>query len=71
MSTEEFEAGCKELCPRCAAGDPIRLRSDTGEIVHDWSFGGTDPKTGKLIGNGHGICLASEFRKEWGGKLSG
>ena len=66
MTPEEFEAQCKELCPRCAAGDPVRLRTDTGENVHDWAYGGTDPKTGKLVGRGHGICLAHEFRKQHG-----
>ena len=66
MSTDQFQAQCQQACPRCAAGDPVRLRADTGEWVHDWSFGGTDPKTGRLLGNGHGICLANDLRKQHG-----
>jgi hypothetical protein len=66
MSTEEFEAQCKDLCPRCANGDPVRLRTDSGEWVHDWSFGGTDPKTGLMVGRGHGVCQADAFRKTHG-----
>ena len=66
MTPELFDAKCKELCSRCAAGDPIRVRADTGEVVHDWSFGGIDPKTGKPVGRGHGICQAQEFRKQHG-----
>ena len=64
MSTDEFEAKCREMCPRCDRGDPVRLRTDTGEWVHDWSYGGQDPKTGRLIGVGHGICLADGLRKQ-------
>ena len=59
------------MCPRCLAGDPVRLRTDSNEWVHDWAFGGVDPKTGKLIGRGHGICAADKFRKDWEGKLDG
>ena len=66
-----FEQSCRELCPRCAAGDPARWRIDTLEWVHDWAFGGVDAKTGKLVGRGHGICMANEFRKDWEGKVDG
>lgn len=62
MSTEEFEQKCKELCPNCAAGVTVRQREDTKEWIHDWAFGGTDPKTGRLTGIGHGICGAHDFR---------
>ena len=58
-----FDEQCKALCPHCAAGEVVRLRTDTNEWVHDWSFGGKDPKTGTPVGRGHGICLANEIRK--------
>lgn len=61
-----FDEQCKALCPRCASGDPLRFRDDTKEFIHDWSFGGTDPKTGKLLGRGQGICLANDLRKQNG-----
>ena len=64
--TDEFEAKCKELCPHCAAGEKVRVRLDTGENVHDFSFGMADPKLGRPTGMGHSICQAHEFRKQHG-----
>ena len=62
----EFNAECKKLCPHCAAGEPVRVRVDTGEHVHDFSFGAPDPMTGRARGRGHTICQAHEFRKQNG-----
>jgi hypothetical protein len=61
-SSEEFEQLCKDQCPRCAAGDPLRYREDSGEFVHDFSFGMFEPKIGRPVGMGHGICLAHDLR---------
>jgi hypothetical protein len=58
----EFETKCRDLCPHCAAGEHVRQRTDTSEWVHDWSFGGMDPKIGRRTGIGHGICLAHDLR---------
>lgn len=66
MTQDEFTAKCRELCPRCADGVIVRFRADSQEWVHDWDFGGVDPKTGRRAGMGHGICLANEFRKQHG-----
>ena len=66
MTSEEFEAKCKELCPHCAASEAVRIRTDTGEYVHDFSFGARDPNTGRSTGVGHAICQAHEFRKQNG-----
>lgn len=66
MTSSEFEAKCKELCPHCAAGEVVRQRTDTLEWVHDLSFGAVDSKTGRKIGFGHGLCGAHEFRKQNG-----
>ena len=62
----EIEDKIKELCPHCKAGEPVRRRSDTGEWVHDFSFGAVDPKTGQKTGRGHCICSAHSFRVENG-----
>lgn len=59
----EFAEKCKELCPHCKAGERVRLRTDSLEWVHDFSFGTIDPKTGRPTGMGHGLCQAHEFRK--------
>ncbi len=71
MTQAEFDVQVKALCPRCAAGDKVRLREDSREWVHDWSFGVPDPKIGRSPGMGHGICLAHAFRTEWEGKIDG
>jgi len=71
MTQAEFDAQVEALCPRCAAGEPVRWREDTRETVHDWSFGGINPKIGRSPGMGHGICLAHAFRTEWEGKIDG
>lgn len=63
MTPAEFEAKCKELCPHCKAGEAVRMRTDTGEYVHDFSFGVVDPLLGRPRGMGHSICQAHEFRK--------
>lgn len=62
MTPLAFESKCKDLCPHCAAGEKVRVREDTGENVHDWSFGPVDAKTGRRSGVGHGICAAHELR---------
>jgi len=60
----EFEARCKELCPHCAAGSVVRQRTDTGEHVHDFASGTTDPNIGFKRSFGHGICHAHQFRTD-------
>lgn len=70
MMNDEFEAKCREICLHCAAGEPVRQRTDTGEFVHDFSFGGVDPKIGRRTGMGHSICSAHDLRTQWEGKLS-
>ena len=62
MTPLEFETKCKDLCPHCAAGEPARLRADTNEWVHDWSFGAVDKKLGRAAGMGHGMCGAHALR---------
>ena len=64
MTPADFEAKCKELCPHCAAGEAVRLRTDTNEWCHDFSFGAVDPKVGRPRGQGHSICQAHEFRMQ-------
>lgn len=71
MTRTELENQCKDICPHCKAGEAVRLRIDTFEFVHDFSFGDPDPKLGRRAGFGHGICHAHDLRKEWEGKLSG
>jgi hypothetical protein len=71
MSTEDFNKRCAELCSRCAKGEPVRMRSDTGEYCHDWAFGAVDQKLGRPAGMGHGICLAHDFRKAMEGLIDG
>jgi hypothetical protein len=66
MTSEELEAKCKELCPHCKAGEPVRRRLDTFEWVHDFSFGSVDPNTGRKSGFGHSICGAHDLRKQNG-----
>ena len=66
MTPTEFDAECKNLCPHCAAGEPVRQRDDTKEWVHDFSFGAVDPNTGRKSGIGHSLCAAHEFRKQNG-----
>lgn len=62
MTRNEFDSKCKDLCSHCAAGETVRYRNDSNEFVHDWSFGGVDPKLGRRAGMGHGICLANDLR---------
>jgi hypothetical protein len=72
VTQAEFDAQCKALCPHCAAGEVVRVRSDTNEWVHDFSFGGD--KAGTPFGRrqlGHGICQAHAFRTENKDKISG
>lgn len=71
MTSEEFDIKCKELCPHCAAGEVARLRTDSNEWAHDFSFGNKDPKTGRSFGQGHGICQAHDFRTQNKDQLSG
>ena len=58
MTSEEFDAGCNELCPHCKGGNPARQRTDTLEWCHDFV---------RELGPGgksfsHVICQAHEFR---------
>ena len=69
MTPENFEQFCKDICGYCAAGAPVRQRTDTkdatgkGEWVHDTSV--EIPGTlGKRMG--HAFCLASNFRNKHG-----
>ncbi len=71
MTQAEFDAKCRELCPHCAAGEPVRQRLDTDEFVHDFSFGEVDPKINRRIGIGHSICSAHEFRMQNKDQVSG
>ena len=66
MTKDELEAKCKELCPHCKAGEPVRQREDTREFVHDFSFGAPE---GTPLGRrqmGHGICGAHDLRTQNG-----
>ena len=69
LSLGDFETLCKTVCARCATGDPIRVRNDTGEYVHDWAFGPFDPRLGRAAGMGHGLCSANQLRKQRGYRL--
>ena len=71
MTQAEFDAECKKLCPHCEAGEKIRWRDNTKEWVHDFSFGGIDPKLGRRSGMGHSICQAHAFRIANQGQISG
>jgi hypothetical protein len=71
MTKVEFDIHCKELCPRCAAGDPIRQRGDSYEWVHDFAFGPVNRMLGRPSGMGHGLCSAHQFRTEWASKIDG
>ena len=48
VSKEEFQEIVATTCPHCKAGFAVRLRTDTGEWVHDQP--------------GHTICWANGFR---------
>ena len=63
MTPENFEQFCKDICPHCASGAPVRWRDDSKEWVHDTTI--TIPGTlGKR--QGHAFCLASNFRNKHG-----
>ena len=63
MTPENFEQFCKDICPHCAEGAPLRQRDDTREWVHDTTI--TLPAgIGKRMG--HAFCLASNFRNKHG-----
>lgn len=59
FTKEQVEQLAQMTCPHCKAGSPVRLRTDTGEWIHDQvanKFGGMQP--------GHSICWASGIRVE-------
>lgn len=66
--TDDFESICKDICPHCAAGAPLRHRDDTGEWIHDLSTDITGT-FGKRFGQT--ICMATHFRNKHGGSASG
>ena len=62
MTSDELEAKCKELCPHCKAGEPVRRRLDTFEWCHDFSFGAPESIPFGRRQMGHGICGAHDLR---------
>jgi hypothetical protein len=60
MTTSEFDAKCRELCPHCKAGAVLRQREDTREWVHDFATGDGGPLGRRMMG--HSICHAHDFR---------
>jgi hypothetical protein len=71
MIPEELEAKCKELCPHCKAGEPVRRRLDTFEWVHDFSFGAPEVTPFGRRQQGHSICDAHELRTQNGQSRAG
>ena len=66
MTSEEFDAECKKLCPHCKAGEPVRRRLDTFEWCHDFSFGAPEGTPFGRSQMGHGICGAHDLRTQNG-----
>jgi hypothetical protein len=62
-SAEELEQVCKEICPACAANEPLRKRSDNDEYVHDIY--------GQKGAFAHKFCLAHNYRLKYEGKFGG
>lgn len=60
LTNEQIEQLARSTCPHCKAGIAVRLRTDTGEWVHD------SVKTSVGVVNGHSICWASGLRAEYG-----
>jgi hypothetical protein len=56
-SAEDLEQVCKEICPACAASDPLRYRSDSNEWVHDVH--------GQKGAFAHKFCLAHNYRVKY------
>ena len=68
VTPENFDQFCKDICPQCAAGAPVRQRVDSLEWVHD-----TAVEIPGTIGRrmGHAFCLASNFRNKHKGVMDG
>lgn len=68
MNREQFETECRGICIHCREGIAVRLRTDTGEYVHDGAI--HIPGTlGRR--HSHAICLANDFRNENKDKIDG
>jgi hypothetical protein len=64
FSKEELEELCKDVCPACAQGIPLRQRTDTKEWVHDKIVEMNKAKTSHLVS--HFLCLGHGLRKKYG-----
>jgi len=62
QTNEELEQVCKEICPSCAKGDPLRYRAETREWTHDLYSKGSFA---------HSFCLASNYRSKYKDQVSG
>lgn len=51
-----------QACPLCAKGIAVRLRTDTGEFVHDYVIN----KLTNGVVQGHALCQANALRKQDG-----
>lgn len=56
MTPDEFKTACNQACEYCAAGHEPRLRTDTGEHVHDFIV---------KASFSHTICQADGIRKTY------
>jgi hypothetical protein len=61
MTPAEFNQKCKDICPHCADGIPLRQREDTKEWCHDGAI-----QISGTLGRrqSHAICLANDFRNK-------
>lgn len=62
LSRDQILELCRDVCPNCAAGAPLRQRIDTGEFVHDFTRGS---------GTSHAFCLAHHLRLKYREVLDG
>jgi hypothetical protein len=62
LTEDEFVEAVNGTCKHCAAGSPVRYRTETKEYVHDWVG-----ERGAARTMSHAFCLATGLRKFYEG----
>jgi hypothetical protein len=62
LNKDQIEETINDVCPRCAKGEPVKFRADTGEWTH---------VSYAAAGFSSTICMATHLRSKYQAVLNG